>query len=94
MLHPNFFIQEGEALLLQFKELEGQNGAAPTDDCVGKAKWSPPKVGKLKVNWDVSFDTKNQRMGVGVIMRDPCGMVYAAKSEVIQMLHKPGTSEA
>ena len=94
MLHPNLLIQEGEALLLQFKELEDQKGSAPTDASAGKAKWSPPQVGKLKVNWDVSFDNKNQRMGVGVIVRDPCGLVCAAKSEVIQMLHQPGAGEA
>jgi ribonuclease HI len=94
LIHPNLLIQEGEALLLQLKDLEGQNGSAPTEARVGKAKWSPPQVGKRKVNWDVSFDNKNQRMGVGIIVRDHCGMVCAAKSEVIQMLHEPGAGEA
>jgi hypothetical protein len=81
--HPNLLVQQGEALLLQFKDVAGEGGAGLVETCVGEEKWSPPTVGNFKANWDVSFDTKNKRMGVGIIVRDHKGEVCAAKSEVI-----------
>ena len=90
--HPNLLVQQGEALLLQFTDAAGKGGAGLVETCVGDEKWSPPSVGKLKANWDVSFDTKQKRMGVGVIVRDHNGEVCAEKNEVIQRLHEPDTA--
>ena len=90
--HPNLLVQQGEVLLLQFTDAAGKGGAGLVETCVGDEKWSPPSVGKLKANWDVSFDTKQKRMGVGVIVRDHNGEVCAEKNEVIQRLHEPDTA--
>ncbi|XP_042974616.1 uncharacterized protein LOC122306248 [Carya illinoinensis] len=37
--------------------------------------WKAPPYGYYKINWDAAVDHKNQRVGIGVIIRDSDGQV-------------------
>jgi hypothetical protein len=39
--------------------------------------WKAPLPGMYKINWNVAIDSKNRRMGSGIIARDCEGQVIA-----------------
>ena len=63
------------------------------DTIQSDTKWSTSPVGLFKVNWDVAISKQNQRMGVGVIIRDERGKVNAALSQTVCTVYDPTTAE-
>ncbi|XP_041016311.1 uncharacterized protein LOC121258849 [Juglans microcarpa x Juglans regia] len=41
-------------------------------------RWKPPIGSSIKVNWDAAFESKNQKMGGGVMIRDSKGEILAS----------------
>jgi hypothetical protein len=56
--------------------------------------WEAPAAGMLKVNWDVAIAQGENRMGVGIIIRDEKGNVIAVTSKPVMATHDPATAEA
>ncbi|XP_059429714.1 uncharacterized protein LOC132163437 isoform X3 [Corylus avellana] len=56
--------------------------------------WKPPVFGRFKVNWDVALDTKNNCMGLCVIVRDHKGLIHAALRKTLNCLHPSAIAEA
>ncbi|KAF5465429.1 hypothetical protein F2P56_015440 [Juglans regia] len=56
--------------------------------------WRKPGESWLKVNFDATIDSKNQKVGVGVIIRDHNGEQMAACSEPNLLLSQPLIAEA
>jgi hypothetical protein len=48
--------------------------------------WQAPPNGFYKANWDAAIDTKNGRMGFGVVIRDHRRQVVAACSRTQESL--------
>jgi hypothetical protein len=59
-----------------------------------QVQWRPPPQNTYKVNWDAALDSVNQRMGVGVIVRDHMGRVIAARSTTVEFSSEPVVAEA
>jgi hypothetical protein len=47
-----------------------------------------------KINWDVATDSKNKRLGIGIIAWDYEGQVIAAKCPTICVRQEPGITKA
>jgi hypothetical protein len=56
--------------------------------------WSKPKMGWMKLNWDAALDIPAKKLGLGVVVRDSCGVFVAAKAAVIPFISDPTTGEA
>jgi hypothetical protein len=56
--------------------------------------WSAPPTDSLKANWDASINAKEKLVGIGVIIRDEHGLVFAALSKTVQAVFDPSTAEA
>ncbi|XP_041001662.1 uncharacterized protein LOC121247365 [Juglans microcarpa x Juglans regia] len=56
--------------------------------------WRKLEEGWLKINFDAATDSKNQKVGVGVIIRDHNGEQMAACSEPNLLLPQPLIAEA
>jgi hypothetical protein len=57
-------------------------------------KWSKPKMGWVKLNWDAAMDIPAKKLGLGVVVRDSCGVLVAAKAAIIPFISDPTTGEA
>ncbi|GLT76792.1 hypothetical protein SLA2020_484300 [Shorea laevis] len=64
-----------------------------TQSLVGRPKWKKPDVGMVKGNWDAAIDFKNQRMGVGLVVRNSTGSVLAAMCSSVPFITDPTTAE-
>ena len=70
-INPNDIIRQTEELVEEFKKVnmqESTNGAVENID--REKKWEAPPHGWYKVNWDVAIDKVQQRMGVGVVIKE------------------------
>lgn len=94
-MHPKLIVQEAEELLRQYKRA---NDNSPTEvaklNMVIPICWSNPPPNRYKVNWDAAIDLKEKRIGIGVIIRDHRGLVFAAQSKTIRAAYDPTTVEA
>ncbi|XP_059429871.1 uncharacterized protein LOC132163564 isoform X2 [Corylus avellana] len=71
-----------------------QRGSNVNGGVEAPVSWKPPVFGRFKVNWDVALDTKNNCMGLGVIVRDHKGLIHAALSKTLNCLHPSAIAEA
>jgi hypothetical protein len=64
------------------KIMEGAGLVATRDravSCLSAAvRWKPPPSGFYKINWDAGVDKQKGKLGIGFIVRDSQGKVYAA----------------
>ena len=61
---------------------------------IAAATWKALPLGFLKANWDAGLDSKRGRVGVGVIVRDHLGRVWASKCMVWEGFLDPTSAEA
>jgi ribonuclease HI len=57
-------------------------------------RWVPPPSSFFKINCDVALDNKNGRMGIGLLIRDSKGKVYATASQVVDFIVDPVVGES
>ena len=67
-----------------------------TDETHGQnhPRWRAPVMGWYKANWDVGIDRANERLGVGIVVRNSEGLVMGAKSITKPGLFYPTSAEA
>jgi hypothetical protein len=56
--------------------------------------WQCPEVGCVKLNWDAAVDKANNKIGLGVIVRDSTSMVVAMQCSTRDFLCDSGAAEA
>ncbi|TXG59916.1 hypothetical protein EZV62_014489 [Acer yangbiense] len=69
-------LNNGRAFLEDFLIANQKRGKEPKPSC--KINWKPPEERVYKVNYDALVDRVNGRTGVGVIIRDCNGNVFAS----------------
>jgi hypothetical protein len=93
--HPNSIIEQARQELVLLKTLtEGETGNAPPVGDPPSTSWKAPPQGWLKANWDAGLDRKNGRVGLGVVIRDHLGKMWAAKSQTRHGFLDPSAAEA
>lgn len=60
----------------------------------GVVRWKPPPPGTLKTNWDSALDLTSRKMGMGFIVWDSNGRVYAAGCSSLDTCMEPVLAEA
>jgi len=58
------------------------------------SQWTPLPPGWLKANWDAALDIGNNRMGVGIMVRDDAGSVKVAHAKSFPYINDPKVAEA
>ncbi|KAK2641422.1 hypothetical protein Ddye_023185 [Dipteronia dyeriana] len=57
-------------------------------------KWKPPVIGIFKVNTDAAIDSKEGRVGLGIMIRDCEGFVLASSAQIVKANFPPQLAEA
>jgi hypothetical protein len=80
VIHGGNFVQPGVLIQLVKKSVEefqqaheGEEEIRPNSPRSGLMRWQAPVHGWVKVNWDATLDSKDGRMGYGVVIRDHNG---------------------
>jgi hypothetical protein len=94
-LHPNIILKHSAWVVEEQLTLE-EKLILPTEPLEDRAtvRWKAPPLGFLKVNWDANNDSKRGRMGVGVIVQDHPGRMWASKCMVREGFLDPMSAEA
>ena len=56
--------------------------------------WTPPLQNLFKTNWGIASCKEKQRLGIGIIIRDYKGLMYAAQSQTVEIFLEVTTAEA
>lgn len=94
-LHPKEVVTRASMSLQEYTQ--AQNWVPHTRPSGGAEcmiNWRPPPLGWLKVNWDAAVDKSNGRIGLGVVIRDHLGQMYASKSQTRHGYLEPVAAEA
>ncbi|XP_041009406.1 uncharacterized protein LOC121253459 [Juglans microcarpa x Juglans regia] len=78
-LRRNIFIFEKKFTspdTIQFKEANYVGGRVSNHNNRELVRWSKPRDGASKVNWDVAFVIKNKKMGAEIVIRDHLGDIF------------------
>jgi ribonuclease HI len=94
-LHPNRLIMQAVQAVEKYQMIlaERKVKLAPNRD-PSSSHWTTPPPGFFKANWDAGFDRKMGRVGLGVVIRDHWGKMWASKSQTKQGFLDPTTGEA
>ncbi|KAK2664585.1 hypothetical protein Ddye_003159 [Dipteronia dyeriana] len=57
-------------------------------------KWSRPNVGMYKVNTDAAIQSTQNRIGIGIVIRDNVGSVMGCSTQVLEACFSPQVAEA
>jgi hypothetical protein len=93
--HPNVLLRKAQECLKLFQS--EQIGSSKDEERIGTGTaqtWKSPLSGTYKVNWDIALDVKQNRMGVGVLIRDDKGVVVAALCRTVNKKHESAVGEA
>ncbi|XP_042964581.1 uncharacterized protein LOC122298789 [Carya illinoinensis] len=77
MAHPSSIIQATKRLMEDLNQTIQSERKGPTVT-TKPTRWEAPPQGKLKLNWDAGLDKINNKVGIGVIIRDWEGTVRAS----------------
>lgn len=80
-LPPNLVYQHAIQAYDDYKEAlmyHDHPSSHVTSACITWIAWIPHPDSMLKVNWDVTINRSCNRIGIGVIIRGPCGDVLAS----------------
>ncbi|XP_055959787.1 uncharacterized protein LOC130014852 [Mercurialis annua] len=72
----------------------GQLKRAELHEDDGRVRWSPPKIGWLKVNVDAAVFSRNEGIGVGIVVRDWRGSLVQARLVKFHGNYSPRVAEA
>ena len=84
--HPNIVYREAMKSIEEFQKARTEEH--PTNDAPNihnQVRWRAPGSGWYKANWDVGIDRENERLGVGIVVRNLEGLVIGVRS-----ITKPG----
>jgi hypothetical protein len=92
---PIQLIQQGLTSLQEYNDANrlppsSSDSSAPTE----KQRWQKPLPGIIKINWDAAINSQNQRMGVGILVRNDEGAVLAAVCATVPSITDPPVAEA
>lgn len=87
-------VQGAKELLIQFRRANENNDQVVEINRSIQSRWKNPPPDSYKVNWDAALNSKEKRTGIGVIIQDNLGRVFAAQSKTIYALYDPTTAEA
>ncbi|XP_059436609.1 uncharacterized protein LOC132169617 [Corylus avellana] len=73
---PNLILQKTVEDIMTYAQLQQKEPAENNVSTHLKA-WLAPTQGWYKANWDVAIDKLNERVGIGVVLRDEKGQVIA-----------------
>jgi ribonuclease HI len=93
--HPDFLVKQAHQEMEVLRNLmdEERRKKEPPDD-PPNSTWKAPPQGWYKANWDAGIDRKKGRVGLGVIIRDHTGAMWAAKSQTRHGFLDPTAAEA
>jgi hypothetical protein len=93
-IHPQQVFREASLFLYEFWRTAAKDLAAtssiPTESSL---LWQSPPTGMYKVNWDAAVDQKNERIGIGIVVRNHEGVVLAERSTTKSVMVKLVLSE-
>jgi hypothetical protein len=92
--HPNLIVHQANQIgeiVHTFKAK--QRDLAPSSGVATSYGWKAPSQDSLKINWDAGVDLKRGRVGLGVIIRDHQGRMWASQSRTIRGFLDPITGE-
>jgi hypothetical protein len=92
--HPNLIVQQASqedehAQMIIVK----QRGHGPSVGEAPMTGWKAPPQDSFKINWDAGMDQKRGRVGLGVVIRDHQGRMWASKSRTVRGFMDPKTGE-
>jgi ribonuclease HI len=94
-LHPNRLVQQAVHGVELFQTIMAEKKAPLlSNGDLQPSLWMAPPPGCLKANWDAGFDRRNGRLGMGVIIRDQQGKMWASKSRMKEGVLDATTGEA
>ncbi|KAK3218938.1 hypothetical protein Dsin_012908 [Dipteronia sinensis] len=73
--------------LVEYKNSSSGESVVQRKIRCGPAKWSPLCLGVYKINCDAAINSKNSRIGVGIVIRDSHGFVMASNSQINKYTH-------
>jgi hypothetical protein len=96
--HPNNVIRVSATFINDYRNSLQRMGdfdsLQTTREVPALVRWVPPPFSIYKINCDVALDNKNGRMGVGLVIKDSNGKVYAAASQVVDFIVDPVVGES
>ena len=94
-MHPSKLIRVAMMSIEEFqsarREDKTSNKETPNPS---SGQWQAPLTGWYKANWDVGIDKANERMGVGIVVRNSEGLIMGLKSITKSGLLDPTSTEA
>ncbi|XP_040987787.1 uncharacterized protein LOC121235506 [Juglans microcarpa x Juglans regia] len=96
ILYGEQVIKTALSTLKEYKEAQGSKSVKR---CGGERRqeqqqWKKPVEGTLKANFNAAIDEANQRMGVGVVIRDSEGKLMASCCDRLQMVTQAVVAES
>ena len=77
---PVVIFNQATRALDEFAEVQAESPTIlPINDTRVLSKWRAPSPGWVKINWDGALNSKENRVGGGVVIRDEAGEVLVAK---------------
>ncbi len=83
-----------EYIEVQEKPVPTQKQAVAQNQAQGTARWKPPEMGWVKINYDGAVFNDTGEAGIGVIIRNSQGAVMASLSQKIPFSHSVEAVEA
>ena len=94
-MHPSELIRVAITSIEEFQSARRENKASNKEvPNPSGVQWRAPLPGWYKANWDVGIDKANERMGVGVVVRNSEGLIMGSKSIMKPGLLDPTSAEA
>jgi ribonuclease HI len=94
-LHPNRIVVQAAQAVERYQHLLAERNPRPATNAETlSTHLRAPPPGCFKANWDAGFDSKKGRVGLGVVIRDQQGKVWASKCQTKQGFLDPTTGEA
>jgi hypothetical protein len=78
-IHPNIIVQQTIQTVELFQSVK-EGETQPESACPATCFWKNPPLGWFKANWDAGIDHAKGRVGLGAVIRDHYGRLWAAKA--------------
>ena len=92
---PGAIIKQAETVIKDYNQAQsGEMLRGYQEEHHVSGKWTNPQQGWYKVNFDAAVDKKEERIGLGTIIRNHLGDLVAMKSLTRVGLFEPTTAEA